>query len=176
MRAQEHIVFQVGEWTVDSLAHTLTNDSTEYQIPPKALSVLVFLAQNHGRLVTRGELIDAVWEGNAYVGENALNNAIWRIRQVLGHDAGGTEFVKTVPKTGYQLLPTPHFLKTEASEVSAESKFHALGKYMVAAGIVLAVGAAAVFSRTDPLRRSAGGSFPAASGVTPSASARFRPR
>ncbi len=156
MPAQEHIVFEVGEWTVDSLAHTLTSDSTEHQIPPKALAVLVFLAQNHGRLVTRSELIDAVWEGNAYVGDNALNNAIWRIRQVLGRDAGGTEFVKTVPKTGYQLLPTPRFLKTEASEVAVGSKYQALGKYLAVTGILLAVGVAAVFSRTDPLRRSVG--------------------
>ena len=113
MPVQEHVIFEVGGWTVDSLAHTLTNGSTEHQIPPKSLAVLVFLAQNHGRLVTRGELIDAVWEGNAYVGDNALNNAIWRIRQVLGRDAGGTEFVKTVPKSGYQLSPTPRFLKTD---------------------------------------------------------------
>ena len=109
MQNATHGVFRIGDWSVDLLSHTVTNGATSHQLPTKVMAVLVFLAENHGRLVTRKELIDAVWNGNVYVGEKTLTNAVWRIRQVMDQDGEGAPIIKTTPKTGYQLLPKPEF-------------------------------------------------------------------
>ncbi len=116
MSTLKHLVFEIGALRFDSLAHTVNDGSRETAIPPKVMAVLVVLAENHGRLVTRSELIDIVWDGNEYVGENALNNAIWRVRQILGESGGDDEPIKTVPKTGYQLVPEPAFLETDVAD------------------------------------------------------------
>lgn len=137
MSVQEHCVFTISDWSVDSLALSLTNGSTTYPLPAKVMAVLVYLARNHDRLVTRQELIDAIWDGNVYVGEKALNNAIWRIRQTLGRDADDAEFVKTTPKTGYQLLVAPTFVKPEESNGSG--RVSAAPKYVFALIAVLVV-------------------------------------
>ena len=153
MSVQERIVFEIGEWTVDSLAHSLSYGDEEHQVPAKVMAVLVYLAQNHERLVTREELIDAVWDGNAYVGEKALNNAIWRIRQVFDLGDEGTELVKTTPKTGYQLLAAPAFSRFENSAVDSPGGLTPLGKYLLVAAAVLAIAAiAALAMRDSPVR------------------------
>ena len=138
LTVQKRIVFEVGDWTVDSLTHSLSYGNDEHQVPAKVMAVLVHLAQNHERLVTRQELIDVVWDGNGYVGEKALNNAIWRIRQVLSHDVDGAEFVKTTPKTGYQLSVVPKFSTFEDSEVVAKYDSRRSNRLMPVALAVLA--------------------------------------
>lgn len=114
MSLRERVVFEVGGWTVDSLALSISNAEKEEHLPAKAMAVLVYLAENHGRLVTREELIAQVWDGNAYVGEKTLTNAVWRIRQILGRDAHDVDFIKTTPKTGYQLIPAPTIVDTDS--------------------------------------------------------------
>ncbi len=147
MTVQERIVFEIGGWTVDSLAHSLSYGDEEHLVPAKVMAVLVYLAQNHERLVTRQELIDAVWDGNSYVGEKALNNAIWRIRQVFDLGDEGTELVKTTPKTGYQLLAAPTFSRFENNAVDTSGDSTPLGKYLLVAAAVLAI---ATFAMRDP--------------------------
>jgi len=153
LTVQKRIVFEVGDWTVDSLTHSLSCGSDEHQVPAKVMAVLVHLAQNYERLVTRQELIDVVWNGNGYVGEKALNNAIWRIRQVLGHDADGAEFVKTTPKTGYQLLVVPKFSTFEDSEVVAKYGSRRSNRLRLVAFAVLAFAVVVVFVIKEPLVR-----------------------
>jgi Tol biopolymer transport system component/DNA-binding winged helix-turn-helix (wHTH) protein len=109
----EHAPFRLGEWRIDPLAHTIVHVDAESQLPPKVMAVLVYLAHNHHRLVTREELIEEIWDGNAYVGSKALTNAIWQIRHAFGDSQ---DLVKTVPKTGYQLLTVPEFEGPDSSD------------------------------------------------------------
>ncbi len=138
MSVQERIVFELNGWTIDSLAHSLSYGDEDYQVPAKVMAVLVVLAQNHERLVTREELIDVVWDGNSYVGEKALNNAVWRIRQVLGKNADGSEYVKTTPKTGYQLTVVPRFSVFEGTDTQFRKR-SSTRLWFVAAVVLLAV-------------------------------------
>jgi len=139
MSTHKQLVFEIGSLRFDSLAHTVTDDSREIPIPPKVMAVLVTLAENHGRLVTRSELIDAVWDGNEYVGENALNNAIWRVRQILGEAGDDNEPIKTVPKTGYQLVPEPRFLETDTDDASPSKRVAAAGWPLMVAVVAVAI-------------------------------------
>ena len=109
MQIKERQIIQIGEWSVDSLALTISKENEQHKLPAKVMAVLVYLAESHGRLVTRQELIDVVWDGNAYVGEKTLTNAIWRIRQLMGNDFDDKAFITTTPKIGYELVPSPVF-------------------------------------------------------------------
>ncbi len=134
------------------MAHSLTRDDVEHHVPAKVMAVLLYLAQNNERLVTRQELIDAVWDGNQYVGEKALNNAIWKIRQALDSEGGddGAAIVKTIPKTGYQLLATPEFSKIENGDLVPASQSLPWPTISVIAFLVVAAIVALLWIRDVP--------------------------
>jgi TolB-like protein/Tfp pilus assembly protein PilF len=67
------------------------------------MDVLACLAGVPGRVVTKEELLAAVW-GGAFVEEGALSQAIHSLRKALGDDARQPRYIQTIPKRGYQLL------------------------------------------------------------------------
>lgn len=73
---------------------------------PQAARVLEHLLERSGRLVTRDELMGAVWPG-VVVTDDSLVQCIGEIRRALGAD--GHQLLKTVPRRGYLLdaAPTP---------------------------------------------------------------------
>jgi TolB-like protein/DNA-binding winged helix-turn-helix (wHTH) protein/cytochrome c-type biogenesis protein CcmH/NrfG len=76
-------------------------DGNPIDLRPQAFSVLRYLAENADRLVTKDELIEAVWPGIA-VTEDSLFQCIHEIRRAL-HDEART-ILQTAPKRGYRLL------------------------------------------------------------------------
>ncbi|HEX6374921.1 MAG TPA: winged helix-turn-helix domain-containing protein [Allosphingosinicella sp.] len=78
-------------------------------IEPRVMQVLVTLARQRGKVVSRDELVERCWEGRA-VSEDAINRSIAKVRR-LGEACG--EFVlETIPRVGYRL--------TEATGATAE--------------------------------------------------------
>jgi TolB-like protein/Flp pilus assembly protein TadD len=67
------------------------------------MDVLVYLAANPERVVSKEELLTVVW-GGAFVEEGALAQAIHSLRKALGDDARQPRFIQTVPKRGYRLV------------------------------------------------------------------------
>lgn len=84
------------------------------QLQPKLIEVLGYLAKQYPRVVPREEIIEHVWAGNSYVGEKALTNAIWNLRQKL-HQPNQQEIIETIRKSGYRLLvqPEPEVIANE---------------------------------------------------------------
>ena len=71
------------------------------QLRPQAYQVLRHLALNAGRLVSKDELMAAVWPGSV-VTDDSLVQAIGDVRRALGE--AGHRIVKTVPRRGYLLV------------------------------------------------------------------------
>ena len=90
----------------------LIKDGQPASLTPKAFDVLAVLAANAGRLVTKEELIQAVWPDTA-VEESNLTYHIFAIRKALGDAPDGEKYIETVPRKGYRLTaslaaePTP---------------------------------------------------------------------
>lgn len=98
--------FCLADIHVVPLTLTLSQGTASQQIQQKPMEVLCYLASQYPALVTREQLIDAVWDGNVYVGEKALTNTIWQLRQALT-PFGQAELIATVRKKGYRLLLAP---------------------------------------------------------------------
>jgi Tol biopolymer transport system component/DNA-binding winged helix-turn-helix (wHTH) protein len=71
------------------------------RLTPKAFDLLVVLATNPGRLVTKEQLMQAVWADTA-VEESNLSYHVFSIRKALGDTAGNGHLIETVPKRGYR--------------------------------------------------------------------------
>jgi serine/threonine-protein kinase len=67
------------------------------------MQVLVRLAHEPGRVVTRQELLDTVW-GDTAVGEQVLSRAVSELRKVFEDDSRTPRVIETIAKSGYRLL------------------------------------------------------------------------
>lgn len=67
------------------------------------MQVLVALARDPGRVVSRDELVECCWEGRA-VSEDAIHRVLSRLRQVAAEIAGGSFRIETIRGVGYRLI------------------------------------------------------------------------
>src|SRR6266545_7101339 len=81
----------------------LWRDAEAIVLPPKAFAVLHYLVTHPDRLVSKDELLDAVWPETA-VTDAVLRVAIGALRKVLGDPAQTPRFIATVPRRGYRFL------------------------------------------------------------------------
>ena len=70
-------------------------------LPYKSQQVLDLVRNACPQTVTRQQIIEDCWDGNALVGEKGLNHALWTIRQALSDDARSPRFIQTIARKGY---------------------------------------------------------------------------
>src|SRR5688572_9260660 len=95
--------FRFGDFVLDGSQRRLLRSGEDVYLPPKTFELLLHLLQNRGRVLTKDELLEAVWP-DVNVVENTLAQRIREIREALGDGAHGGRFIKTVPKVGYQFI------------------------------------------------------------------------
>lgn len=94
---------QVGAWTVDTKSGILTQGDSSARIRPKALDLLLALAENPGELSSKEFLIGRVWS-NVVVGDASLTVLVVELRKVLGDNPKSPRFIETIPRRGYRLI------------------------------------------------------------------------
>jgi DNA-binding winged helix-turn-helix (wHTH) protein/tetratricopeptide (TPR) repeat protein len=91
-------LFRFDGFGLDLRRRVLTHHEEPVALTPKAIDVLAFLVLNPGRVVTKEELLQAVWPGS-FVEENSLPKYISQLRRALGEKS---HLIVTVPGRGYQ--------------------------------------------------------------------------
>lgn len=95
--------FYVADWYVDPATCRISKDEQSHKIEPKAMTVLVCLAQKQGQVISREELEETAWQGMV-VGYDSLASAIIKLRKAFADDAKNPDVIETVPKKGYRLI------------------------------------------------------------------------
>ncbi len=97
--------FRIGEWLVDrQLGHVVCQGGST-RLKPMVLRLLNYLADHPGEVVSKKQIIEAVWEG-AHVTDDALTHSISELRKAFGDDARNPRIIATIPKRGYRLIAT----------------------------------------------------------------------
>jgi TolB-like protein/DNA-binding winged helix-turn-helix (wHTH) protein/Tfp pilus assembly protein PilF len=104
-------VFMLKGLRADPATGLVVGPGGETRLEPRVMSLLQVLAGRAGEVVTRSELLDALWSGHG-VYDEALTQCVYQLRLQLAEAAGDARFrklVKTIPKRGYLLqgLVTP---------------------------------------------------------------------
>jgi DNA-binding winged helix-turn-helix (wHTH) protein/Tol biopolymer transport system component len=102
---RKYRVFRFDGVEVREREFSVTRDGEVSRVEPKAFRVLLFFLNNPGKLITKDELLTAVWS-DAAVTDNSLTRSIAVLRRVLGDDSTEPRFIATVPTVGYRFLPT----------------------------------------------------------------------
>ncbi len=105
--------FLIEDWLIQPSLNLIVRGSVINHLEPKAMQVLVYLAEHPGEVVSKDTFITAVWP-DTFVSEQVLTNAIWQIRQAFGNK--NKEFIQTIPKSGYRLTAKvfPNWAEFEA--------------------------------------------------------------
>jgi pimeloyl-ACP methyl ester carboxylesterase/DNA-binding winged helix-turn-helix (wHTH) protein len=93
----------VGSCVLNRASAQLTRDGRVVPLTPKAYSVLVYLVEHAGRLVTKQELLDAAWP-DVFVGDAALKVCIREIRKALEDEAQNPRYIETAHRRGYRFI------------------------------------------------------------------------
>jgi DNA-binding winged helix-turn-helix (wHTH) protein len=96
-------IFRFGEFQIDALARTLRREKELVTLNRRAFDVLLYLAQNPGRVVSRDELLKNAWP-DTFVDENSLAQSISALRRALEEKPGDNNYVVTLPGRGYQFV------------------------------------------------------------------------
>src|SRR5215468_1770486 len=94
-------MFQFEGYTLDFARSSLRAADRNVRLRPKAFEVLRYLVENADRLVTKEELIQAIWP-NVIVTDEALSHCVSEVRQAIG-DSEQT-IIATVPRRGYRFV------------------------------------------------------------------------
>ena len=158
--------YAFGSFVLDLDRAVLERDGEEVAIPPKAFRALRLFLERPGELVTKEELIAALWP-DTFVEENNLNQQIATLRRALGSG----EHVRTVPRRGFRFVtgvvplaqPEPAQPPTADGSVvvagpSRATSVKSVGRFGLAFAVVLLVVAAvAVAWRLDTTAPSSSG-------------------
>jgi pimeloyl-ACP methyl ester carboxylesterase/DNA-binding winged helix-turn-helix (wHTH) protein len=92
-----------GDFRLDRANASLLRGTTPVSLTPRAFSVLEYLAQHAGRLVTKDEFMDQIWPG-VFVGDAALKVCVREIRRALADDPQQPRYVETAHRRGYRFI------------------------------------------------------------------------
>lgn len=144
--------FRLGDWLVRPDLAVIERGAEASHVTPRSMAVLLYLADARGRVVSRNELLDAVWPGMS-VTPDALSQCVVELRKALHDDSKQPAVIQTIPKIGLRLLvpvtPVDNGVQPPQGPVSAAPKRAPVSlRTALVAGVVAAViaGAAVLWS------------------------------
>jgi len=104
--------FCVRDWLVRPRLGRIERGTETIHVTPRSMAVLVYLAEASGRVVSRNELLDALWPRMA-VTPDALSQCLVELRKAFRDDSRRAAIIETIPKVGIRLVasaavPEPH--------------------------------------------------------------------
>ena len=91
---------------LDPVLFELRRDGRRVPMEPQAFDVLAYLVSHRDRVVSKEELMDAVW-GGRFVSETAVTSRIKQVRRALGDDGQAQRLIRTVHGRGYRFVAGP---------------------------------------------------------------------
>jgi DNA-binding winged helix-turn-helix (wHTH) protein/TolB-like protein len=95
--------FRVGDWLIHPSLNRMSRGADTASLQPRFMDLLVYLAQRPGEVVSKEEILDAVW-AKEFVSEGTLTHAVAVIRQTLGDDVRNPRYIETIPTRGYRVI------------------------------------------------------------------------
>jgi two-component system OmpR family response regulator len=96
------VVIEVGDLRLDPTTRAVTRDGRPIELTAKAFAVLEYLMRNAGKVVSRSELLEHVWDFAFDGSSNIVDAYVSRVREVVDRPFS-TPMIETVRGAGYRL-------------------------------------------------------------------------
>jgi len=101
----ESDVLRIGEIRLNSRSRRVQREKQDLELTSREFDLLLYLARNAGQVVSRDQIINAVWEYDFDGDEGTVTVHIRRLREKLEADPSRPRHIKTVWGIGYKLDP-----------------------------------------------------------------------
>jgi DNA-binding winged helix-turn-helix (wHTH) protein/Tol biopolymer transport system component len=147
--------FRLGDWLVRPSLAAIERGTEAVHVTPRAMAVLIFLADARGEVVSRNDLLDAVWPGMS-VTPDALSQCVVELRKAFRDDPKHPAIIQTIPKIGLRLLavPIPVAEVEPQPQPQPQPQHHRTPATLITALIAVAIGGAALLWYMRPHRAS----------------------
>jgi DNA-binding winged helix-turn-helix (wHTH) protein/Flp pilus assembly protein TadD len=95
---------QFDGWTVNRVSGELARGGKTSRLPPQPLRILIELYDRAGEVVTREQLVKAVWPTGIIDFDNGLNVAVRKLRVALDDVGDEPKYIETLPRAGYRFI------------------------------------------------------------------------
>jgi adenylate cyclase len=95
--------FQVGEWLVEPDLNCIVRGNKRIPIEPQVIEVLAYLANYPGEVLSKEQIIQAVWP-ETFVSDEVLRYSISELRKAFKDDAKNPRIIETIARRGYRLI------------------------------------------------------------------------
>ena len=123
-----------GGLLLDTALFELRHLGTPVPMEPQTFDVLTYLISHRERVVSKQELMDAVW-GNRFVSDAAVTSRIKQARRALGDDGRDQRLIQTLHGRGYRFIAD---VTADAPEVTSRAAMEAPIRYTVSDGLHIA--------------------------------------
>lgn len=96
-------IYKIGDWLLDAHSNQLAKDGHSVELEYRLTSLLVFLLENKDRVLTKDEILKAVWPKKV-VNDDSVAVAISQLRKALDDNPRKPKYIKTIPGVGYQFI------------------------------------------------------------------------
>jgi Tol biopolymer transport system component/DNA-binding winged helix-turn-helix (wHTH) protein len=120
MMERKCLVFSFADIEVRESEFNIVRNGEVLAVEPKAFRVLLYLLRNPHKLITKDELLNAVWSDTA-VSENSLTRSIALLRRLLADDTHEPRYIATVPTVGYRFLCDVNVTGSAFSDLNAHN-------------------------------------------------------
>jgi len=135
---------RIGDWTATPVLNVLESAEQSVEIEPRAMDLLVYLAEHAGDVLSTSDLIAAVWNGRI-VGDHSVYRLVQQLRTALGDDPNKPRYIATVTRRGYRLIAPVEVLQAHifAAQIARGRKFISSrrGRLTAAAAVAMALAA-----------------------------------
>jgi Tol biopolymer transport system component/DNA-binding winged helix-turn-helix (wHTH) protein len=108
------VIFEFTPFVLDPAKRVLLRAGVPQALTPRAFDLLLLLVQQRDRVLSKDEILRAVW-ADTVVEESNLNQQVFVLRKALNSDGGSPEYIATIPRRGYRFVGEV----TERSAISA---------------------------------------------------------
>lgn len=97
------MIYRFGPYTLDPDRFDLTRDGDVVPTEPQVFALLEFLIKNRDRVVSKDDVIEAIWDGRI-VSDATLSSRISAARQAVGDSGSRQGIIRTVSRRGFQFI------------------------------------------------------------------------
>ncbi len=111
-----------GVFEADMEAGELRKHGLRLKLSEQPFQILAMLVARPGEVVSREVLRERLWPSDTFVDfDHGLNNAVMRLREVLGDSSDHPRFIETLPRRGYRFIAPVELKNTSTENASPES-------------------------------------------------------
>jgi TolB-like protein len=120
------VAFRFADFEIDVAQQELRRSGEIVHMEPQVFDLLLHLVRNRGRIVSKDELIETVWNGRI-VSEAALSSRINAARKAIGDNGNDQLFIRTLHKRGFRFVGevsdgSPSIVGPEGAVVESEAR------------------------------------------------------